>query len=263
MEASQPALALKGKLAIVTGASRGLGASMAFDLASRGADVCLTYVSEKSTPAVQELAAKISALSHKPHTYICRGDLSTIDGPQQIITQLLEATGTPGALAIHILVNNAGCEKVVSLDKLTVDDYTQVFDLNVRGTILMTQAVLPYLQPKGRIINISSVGSRAAFANLSLYCASKAAIEGLTRSWAMELGHNGTTVNSVNPGPVQTELLENIPKEIIEMQKGLTAVERRLGMPKEVADIVSWLAGVESAWVSGQCISASGGYAMY
>lgn len=177
------------------------------------------------------------------------------------MAQLLEATRNN--LTVNILVNNAGCERVKSLAELSVDDYDAVFNLNVRGLMLMTQAILPYLQPKGRIINISSVGSREGFASLGLYCASKAAVEGLTRVWAMELGHNGTTVNAVNPGPVQTELLNNIPKDIIDMQKKLTAVEHRLGQPKEVSDIVSWLAGDESSWVSGQAISASGGYAMY
>lgn len=210
---------------------------------------------------MQELAAKIEALPHKPSAYVCRADVSTIDGPRQIINQLREATGDK--LTVNILVNNAGVERVKSLAELSVEDYDAVFNLNVRGLILMTQAVLPYLQPKGRVINISSVGSREGFRNLGLYCASKAAVEGLTRVWATELGHNGTTVNAVNPGPVQTEMLDNIPKEIIDMQKQLTAVENRLGLPKEVSDIVSWLAGDESGWISGQAISASGGYAMY
>lgn len=259
--ASERPLTLKGKLAIVTGASRGLGADMAWNLACRGANVCLTYVSARSATAVEGLAAKIQALPHKPYAYVCRADVSTVEGPQQIIDQLLEATGHK--LAVNILVNNAGVERVKSLAELSVDDYDTVFNLNVRGVILMTQAVLPYLQPKGRVINISSVGARQGFKNLGLYCASKAAVEGLTRVWAAELGHNGTTVNAVNPGPVQTELLDNIPKEIIDMQKQLTAVENRLGLPQEVSDIVSWLAGDESGWVSGQAISASGGYAMY
>jgi 3-oxoacyl-[acyl-carrier protein] reductase len=187
--------------------------------------------------------------------------VSTIEGPQQIVDQLREATGNN--LAVNILVNNAGVEKVKSLAEQSVDDYNTVFNVNVRGVILMTQAVLPYLQPKGRVINISSVAARAAFAQLGLYCASKAAVEGLTRVWATELGHNGTTVNAVCPGPVKTDMLDNIPKEIIEMQKKQTPVENRLGMPQEVSDIVAWLAGDESGWISGQAISASGGYAMY
>lgn len=184
-----------------------------------------------------------------------------MEGPQQIIDSLIEATND--SLAIDILVNNAGLERVKSLAELTVDDYDAVYNLNVRGAILLTQAVLPYLQPNGRIINLSSVGSREGFPGLGLYCSSKAALEGLTRVWAAELGHKGVTVNAVNPGPVQSEMLDNIPKDIVEMQKKKTPVGNRLGIPEEVAAVVSWLAGEDSRWVSGQAISASGGYSMY
>lgn len=127
----------------------------------------------------------------------------------------------------------------------------------------MTQAVLPHLAPKSRIVNISSVGARAGFANLSLYTSSKAAMEGLTRSWAGELGGNGTTVNCVSPGPVQSEMLESIPKEIVKMQMDNTPVESRVGTMQEVSSVVGWLAGEESGWVSGQVINVSGGWSMY
>jgi 3-oxoacyl-[acyl-carrier protein] reductase len=164
---------------------------------------------------------------------------------------------------VHILVNNAGIELVRRLGDITPEDFASVYDVNVRGTLLMTQAVLPFLGPSGRIINISSVGGRAGFAGLSMYCSSKAAIEGLTRCWAAELGHDGTTVNTVSPGPVQSEMLDNIPKEIVEAQKKATPLQNRVGTVEEVADIVGWLAGEESRWVTGQTISASGGWAMY
>jgi 3-oxoacyl-[acyl-carrier protein] reductase len=127
----------------------------------------------------------------------------------------------------------------------------------------MTQAVLPCLAERGRIINIASVGARAGFAGLSLYCSSKAAMEGLSRSWAAELGHNGTTVNTVNPGPVQSEMLDNIPKDIVEAQKKATPIENRVGTVEEVSRVVGWLASEESGWITGQTISASGGWAMY
>jgi 3-oxoacyl-[acyl-carrier protein] reductase len=164
---------------------------------------------------------------------------------------------------IHILVNNAGVELVKHLGDITSEDFDYVYDLNVRGTLLMTQAVLPSLAERSRIINIASVGARAGFPGLSVYCSSKAAIEGLTRSWAAELGHNGTTVNTVNPGPVQSEMLNNIPKEIVEAQNKATPLQNRVGTVEEVAEVVGWLAGDESRWVTGQAISASGGWAMY
>jgi len=153
-------------------------------------------------------------------------------------------------MKIDILVNNAGCELVKTVGTITPEDFSYVYDLNVRGALMMTQAVLPYLPPRGRIINICSVGSRAGFRGLGLYCSSKAALESLTRCWAAELGSTGTTVNAVNPGPVQSD-------------KESTPLEHRVGTVEEIAGVVSWLAGPDSRWVTGQTISASGGWAMY
>lgn len=150
-----------------------------------------------------------------------------------------------------------------SLAEITLEDYQSVYDVNVRGVILMTQAVLPHLRPKSRVINISSVGGRAGFGELSLYTSSKAALEGFTRSWARELGKDGTTVNAVAPGPVKSEMLDSIPEEIVRMQMENTPVEKRVGSSEEVAKVVSWLAGEESSWVSGQVVNVSGGWSMY
>lgn len=160
-------------------------------------------------------------------------------------------------------MNNAAVQITRPLAEISQQDYEDVYNVNVRGVILMTQAVLPHMPPRSRIINISSVGGRAGFANLSLYTSSKAALEGLTRSWAGELGVNGTTVNAVAPGPVQSEMLDSIPKEILSAQKNSTPVETRLGTPQEVSNVVCWLAGEESAWVSGQTLNVSGGWTMY
>ena len=127
----------------------------------------------------------------------------------------------------------------------------------------MTQSVLPHLRAPGRIINNSSVGGRAGFAELSLYTSSKAGLEGLTRSWAAELGKDGTTANAVAPRPVQSEMLDSIPEDIKESQKKGTPMQQRFGVPQEICDVVSWLAGSESGWVSGQTINASGGWKVY
>ncbi|KAI3317059.1 3-ketoacyl-acyl carrier protein reductase [Xylariaceae sp. AK1471] len=255
------ALLLSGKVAVVTGASRGIGEGIAIELAKRGATVVITYVSAKSETRVREISEKIQALPHKPSVHATRVDLSTLDGPEVLVSNLLAWSGKN--LAIDILVNNAGLEKVKALGEIEVDDYDAVYNLNVRGVILLTQAILPYLAKNGRIINIGSVGGRAAFKSLSLYCSSKAALEGLTRCWAAELGGNGTTVNCVNPGPVQSELLDNIPKDIIEMQKATTPLQNRVGTVEEVANVVASLAGNDGAWITGQVISASGGWAVY
>jgi 3-oxoacyl-[acyl-carrier protein] reductase len=254
---------LQGKTALVTGASRGIGASIAYELASRGADVVLTYTSVTSKKLVAELESKIQSLPHTPKAFSICVDLKEESGPNQIISQVVAWRGGSEKTVIDILVNNAGMERVKRLEEVRLLDYQELYNLNVRAPILLTQEVLRYLPPRGRVINIGSVGARSGFPGLSLYCSSKAALEGLTRCWAAELGHNGTTVNCVNPGPVQSEMLDNIPKDIVDGQKKGTPIENRLGTKEEVADVVAWLAGPESRWVTGQTLSVSGGWAMY
>ena len=152
---------------------------------------------------------------------------------------------------------------VRGLGDISVDDFSYVYDLNVRAVLLLSKEVLPFLRAPGRIINISSVGARSGFKDLSLYCSSKAAVEGMTRCFAAELGPRGHTVNTVNPGPVQTDVLDGIPKDLIEMQKKSTPVENRLGTTDDIAQIVAFLAEENSRWITGQAISASGGFSMY
>ncbi|KAI1421971.1 3-ketoacyl-acyl carrier protein reductase [Xylaria sp. FL1777] len=255
------ALALSGKVAIVTGGSRGIGEGIAMELARRGATVIITYVSARSETRVKEICARIEALPHKPSTHLIQVDLSILSAPELVTSSLLAWRGRD--LSIDIVVNNAGVENVKSLEEIGVEDYDTIFNLNVRGVVLLTQALLPYLAKNGRIINIGSVGGRSAFKSLSLYCASKAALEGLTRCWAAELGGNGTTVNCVSPGPVASELLDNIPQDIVERQKATTPLENRLGTVEEIANIVAGLAGRDGAWITGQVISASGGCAVF
>jgi 3-oxoacyl-[acyl-carrier protein] reductase len=258
-----PPQTLAGKVALVTGGSRGLGAAFALDLAKRGAEVIITYTSASSAPLVEELASQINALPNHKHNQrrapisICV-DLRSLEAPSTIVSHL-----TAHYDHLDIVINNAGCEATQPLASATPEAFASVYDLNVRGPLLLTSALLPYLRHPARIINIGSVGSRAGFPSLGLYCSSKAALEGLTRCWAAELGALGTTVNCVNPGPVQSAMLDNIPREIVEGQMKSTPVEQRLGTKGDVAEVVGWLAGEGSRWVSGQVLSVSGGWAMY
>lgn len=150
-----------------------------------------------------------------------QADLSEVESPGKIVSATLDAFGEH----IDILVNNAGALFPKTLQETTPEDYDKIFSVNVRAPLLMAKAVVPHLRAPGRIINISSVGARSGFENLAMYSASKAALEGLTRGLAAELGAVGHTVNAVAPGPVKSDMLDDVPQDIVDMQLKLTAVE--------------------------------------
>uniref|UniRef100_A0A093V570 3-oxoacyl-[acyl-carrier-protein] reductase FabG n=1 Tax=Talaromyces marneffei PM1 TaxID=1077442 RepID=A0A093V570_TALMA len=263
-------LTLDGKVAIITGSSRGIGEGLAVEFARRGAkvssdpmlqdQVVVTYTSESSSAKADNILSRLADYKYGRSAITVQADLRTMDGPSQVIAATIKAFPDEG---ISILVNNAGCEVQKRLSEATVEDLAYVHDLNVRGTMLMTQAVLPHLRRPGRIINIGSVGARAGFPGYSLYASSKAAIEGFTRCWAAELGVDGHTVNCVNPGPVDTDMIYQINPAIVEAQKKSTPVEQRLATVDDIAQICAFLAEERSRWVTGQTISASGGWTMY
>lgn len=219
----------------------------------------MTFTSSSSEKSVDQLVQRIEQLQNGSAAAKVQADLRQVDAPEKIVQT------TPSAFGDHIdiLVNNAGCELVKSLRDISVDDFSHVYDLNVRAVLLMSKEVLPSLRTPGRIVNVSSVGARLGFKDLFLYCSSKAAVEGMTRCFASELGPHGHTVNAVNPGPVQTDILDGIPKEIVEMQKKSTPVENRLGTTDDIAQIMGFLSEETSRWITGQAISASGGFSMY
>lgn len=244
--------------AIVTGASRGIGSSIAFDLAARGAKVVITYSSDKSKAGADELISRIQSEANSSAIQV-QCDLSQPSAPQKIVEATLAAFGNH----IDILVNNAGIISNKFITDITPEHYDSVMNLNTRAPLLMLQAVLPHLRAPGRIINISSIGARAGFPGSSTYCASKAALEGWTRCWAAELGKDGTTVNAVNPGPTESEMLHQVDEALIQPQKDATFIENRVARPQEIAEIVGFLAEERSSWVTGQCISASGGLQLH
>ncbi|KAF4125825.1 3-oxoacyl-[acyl-carrier protein] reductase [Geosmithia morbida] len=252
---------LKGKVAIVTGASRGLGYGLALELARRGAKIVATYTSASSESKVKELAGQIAKLDPPIRCITVRGDLADASTPASIVRQAVDALGPQ----IDIVVNNAGVEVVKSLDDMKPEDFDSVYAVNVRAPLLLAQAVKPHLPSRGggRIINISSVGARLALANLSIYSSSKAALEGLTRCLAAEMGAHGHTVNAVNPGPVKSEMMDRMPQDLVDTMKKATLMQARAGEADDVAQVVAWLASEESRWITGQAISASGGFSVY
>lgn len=210
--------------------------------------------------------SKINDLGNGAAAIAVRADLADPASPAKIVSATQAAFGD----AIDILINNTAMNLVRSLGSIEASDYAKVFDLNVRSVILMTQAVLPHLRAPGRIINISSVGSRQGVAGCSVYLASKAALEALTRCWAAELGPRSHTVNAVAPGATDTEMLAR-GTEVMDglynvdfsaATKAMTPMENRLGRTEEVAAVVAMLAEPKSQWVTGQTISVSGGLLM-
>jgi 3-oxoacyl-[acyl-carrier protein] reductase len=216
--------------------------------------ITIVYTSSGSESKAKDVVRQVESIGSK--AIAVQADLSEVNAGDKIVSATVAAFGN----SIDILVNNAGLEFDKPLLDTTADDYAKIFDVNVRGALFMTKATVPYLRAPGRIINISSVGSRSAFANLTLYCASKAALEGMTRCLAAELGDAGHTVNAVLPGPTESEMLEQIPKHIVAAQKASTPVQHRIGRVEDIARVVGWLAEEQSGWISGQCISASGGF---
>jgi len=182
--------------------------------------------------------------------------------PQTLIDTALRAFKSDH---IDILVNNAGLGQNTPLEDITHKEYNRLMDINVRAVLFMTQRVLPYLRPGGpnRIVNLSSISARGGYATHSVYAATKAAVEGLTRVWAKELGQKyNVTVNAVNPGPVDTDMYRaagEVHLARMEEQNKSVPAAPRCGTERDVADIVAFLCSEKSRWITGDIICANGG----
>ncbi|KAJ5815629.1 hypothetical protein N7474_007406 [Penicillium riverlandense] len=256
---AQP-LALAGKVAIVTGGSRGIGAAIALELARRGAKVAITFVSPSSESLADQIIETINNLGHGASAVKVQADMRSLESPKKIIKEATNAFGE----SIDILVNNAGMEFGKPLGEIGVEEYTQVLDVNLRSVVFMTQAVLPNLRSPGRIINIGSVLGRIGYPGVSIYSATKVALEALSRGWASELGASSHTVNVVAPALTETDMMARSAgsEQVLEMQKKMTPMEHRLGKAEDIALAVAMLAEPSSRWITGQTIQAGGGIYM-
>ncbi|KAI9041799.1 SDR family NAD(P)-dependent oxidoreductase [Aspergillus affinis] len=251
-------MSLHGKVAIVTGGARGIGAGIVRCLSKQGAKVAFNYVSPSSKSVADAL---VNELRNNNDVIAIQADMTDPTSPKAIIDATVSAFQTN---RIDILVNNAGAGDNRPLEDVTQDNYTQLMDINVRAVVFMTQAILPYLPTSGgRIINLSSISARGGYATQSVYAATKAAVEGLTRVWATELGHKyGVTVNAVNPGPVDTDMYQAAgPVHLARMEEQNKKVPagQRCGTVQDIGDIVTFLAEERSRWVTGDVICANGG----
>lgn len=240
---------LSGKVAIVTGSSKGIGAGIAERLAADGAKVVINY-SRNATDAenvVQRIvAAGGEAMAHK----------ADIANPLEIASLIQAAIQTFGRL--DILVNNAGVYKTDSLDELTSASFDEHFNLNVRGLLLTTQAAARVMASGAVVINISSGLAQSPYPQVHVYCATKGAVNTLTRSLAMELGPRGIRVVGIAPGFVHTEGNAESAKGMDEFFIAKTPLAR-VGKPKDIAAAVAYAVSIDAAWVTGSTIDVAGG----
>ena len=242
---------LTNKIAIVTGGSRGIGAETAKLLSSQGAKVAITYNS--SPDRAQEVVNSIEAEGGEAIAIQANG--ADTSAPQNIVNQVQEKWGA----GIDILVNNAGVFATGNLADSGVEVYDTNFNLNVRGVYETTRAAVPHLNENGRVINIGSSIAHYAFPGASAYGATKAAVAGLSRSWAKELAAKGITVNTVHPGSINTEMNPDVPEnDFASYQKTLNPLGR-YGTPREIAAAVAFLASPDAGFITGSELTVDGG----
>ncbi|MEW9667598.1 3-oxoacyl-[acyl-carrier-protein] reductase [Ammoniphilus sp. 3BR4] len=245
---------VQNKVAVVTGASRGIGRSIALALAESGADVVVNYAG--SEQAAREVASEIEKLGRK--ALVVQADVADSEQVAQLIQQTIEAFGR-----VDVLVNNAGITRDNLLMRMKDDEWDDVIATNLKGVYNCIKAVTrPMMkQRSGRIINISSVVAALGNAGQANYVAAKAGVIGLTKSVARELASRGITVNAVAPGFIETDMTAKLSEEI---QSGLMnqIPLGRLGKPEDIAQMVRFLASDQSSYITGQTFHVDGGMYM-
>ncbi|MGP0070888.1 MAG: SDR family NAD(P)-dependent oxidoreductase [Bryobacteraceae bacterium] len=243
---------LTGKVAVVTGASKGIGAAIALQLAKDGASVIVNYAS--SAEAAEAVAAAIKAAGGEAKAV--RADVSKPADSKQLIDAAVAEFGR-----IDILVNNAAVYEFLPLTQITEEHFDRMFDLNVRGLLFTTQAAAAAMgEHGGSIINIGSVASLNAPARGAVYSATKGAVDVITQALAGELGPRKILVNAVLPGPVETEGSKAMPNwDRFKAQLIPRTPLGRVGQPREIATVVSFLASEDAGWITGQIIPVAGG----
>lgn len=241
---------LSSKIALVTGASRGIGAAIVEALAQHGASVAITY--SNSAVAAETLVKKLEKLGVKAKAY--KADATHPDHMPALAQSVAKDFGR-----IDVLVNNAGVFEGSMIGETTAEQYRHVMNVNVDSIFTLTNEAVKHMPDGSRIINIGScLGERATMPGVSVYNASKAAVAMLTRSWAKDLGARNILVNTVQPGPINTDMNPD-NSEFAESQKQNTVL-KRYGKPEEVAHLVAFLAGPQSSYITGATISVDGGW---
>lgn len=246
--------ALDGKVAVVTGASRGIGRAIALELAQSGADVVVNYAGSQA--AAEEVVKAITALGRK--AVAVQANVGKTEEADALIKQVLDQFGR-----VDILVNNAGITRDNLIMRMKEEEFDAVIETNLKGVFNCVKAVTrPMMkQRSGRIINISSVVGVLGNPGQANYVAAKAGVIGLTKASARELASRGITVNCVAPGFIETDMTDKLPEELRTQMLGQIPLAR-LGQPEEIAKAVRFLASDDAAYMTGQTIHMDGGMYM-
>ncbi|MGW5352594.1 SDR family oxidoreductase [Streptomyces sp. NPDC004031] len=244
---------VRGRAAVVTGGSRGIGRAVVERLCADGAEVVFGYRSDERAAA--DVTAAVRAAGGRAHAV--RVDLADPDGPEELMRTAEEQLG-----GLDILVNNAALShKATTLAETGTDLFDAVLAVNTRAVFLTLRYAARRMRDGGRIVTVSSVNTARAARGIGAYAASKGAIEQLTAVAAQELGPRGITANTVSPGATDTDLLRSVnPAEALEAVAGITPLGR-LGLPSDIAAAVAFLTGPDGRWITGQNLRATGGLA--
>lgn len=247
-------LSLEGKVAIVTGSSRGIGRAIATELAARGAAVVVNYLN--SAAAADEVARDISAAGGK--AVVHQADVSDFESAQGLVKFAIDSFE-----GLHILVNNAGITRDRLIMMMTEDDWDIVQDTNLKSAFNCSKAAIRYMMRKryGRIVNITSIAGQMGNPGQTNYSASKAGQIGFTKALAREVGSRNITVNAIAAGYVETDIWEGVPEEARQAILAMVPLGRK-GEAQEVAHAVAFLVSDQAAYITGQVLAIDGGVAM-
>ena len=245
---------LTGKVALVTGASRGIGQAVAVELAKAGADVIVNYIGNEAV--AQETVEKVEALGRK--ALKIKADVGNADEVQAMVDEAHAAFGH-----IDVLVNNAGITRDGLLIRMKDSDWDDVLNINLKGVYLVSKAVAKLMvkQRSGRIINMTSVSGVTGNVGQANYAAAKAGVIGFTKTCAKELAARGITVNAVAPGFIETAMTDVLPEKIKEGIAATVPLDR-MGQPEEIAGVVTFLASDFARYITGQVLNVDGGMVM-
>ncbi|MDX9873171.1 MAG: glucose 1-dehydrogenase [Clostridia bacterium] len=241
---------LKGKVAIITGSSRGIGRTIAEKLAAAGASVVINYT--KTPEKAADVVKKITENGGKA-VAIC-ADITKIEEIDKLYQESIAAFGK-----VDILINNAGVAINKPMEQITEAEFDIQYAVNVKGTYFCTQKAFKYLEDGGSIVNISTSVNGQMYKNFTVYCGTKGAVEQITRQAAQEFGPKKIRINAVAPGPVYTELLRSQRTEQeLDNMKNMNAFKRH-GETEDIADVIEFLVSEKAHWISGQTLRVNGG----